>query len=245
MTPTLIEIKAAYARKGYVYFPENSPYNVNIWGIRKRTNRVNLFDDLLGISCNDEHGHSIHLLHPATVDPGMYYLRDTLLNPAGTFILKPGQYRGCWQKGLHKGVYPCLVQKPGYSSFLGWRDKRLNGIIERNLDANGHYFHDAQGIDMHRSSSNYADVVGPFSAGCQVRQVNSNHLQAMAIIDKSLALYGNSFSYTLFDEEEVFPNMLNHPIIHAIPGHLPDVINLPQAPIWPEGFMRVQMPVEQ
>ncbi|WP_149243055.1 hypothetical protein [Dyadobacter sp. 32] len=84
MQPSFSQIKAAYASKNYVFFPEGSAYKVNIWGIRKRFGKVDLFDDVLGLSCGDENGNIIHLVHAATVDPGLYYLKDKFKNPRGT-----------------------------------------------------------------------------------------------------------------------------------------------------------------
>jgi hypothetical protein len=206
MSPSFEQIKAAYANKGYTFFSEIKPYNLNIWGVRKLTDRVDVFDDVQGISCKDENGNMIHIIHPATVDPGFWYLKNQMLNPNGTFILAPGQYLGCWQKGLHQGKQVALVQKPGYSKFKGWRDNRLDGVIQRKLTANGNFFMDVGGLNMHRSSETFAKVVGKYSAGCQVRQVNTDHQKALKLIDKAVALYGNSFSCTLFDETDVFPS---------------------------------------
>lgn len=230
MKPSIEQIKAAYAAKGYAYFPETTPYNVNIWGIRKRFGKTDLFDDLLGVSCGDEQGNIVHLFHEATVDPGLFYLKNELLNPKGTFVLKPGQYRGCWEKGKHKGKYIALVQKQGYSKFQGWRDNRLDGEIQRQLDVNGNFYQDVSGMNMHRSSETLSSIIGKFSAGCQVRQVNAQHKAIMTVIDKSLQRFGNSFSYTLFDEEEVFPEAEMQ--TRSLTGE--------EAPVWPDSFIKVQ-----
>lgn len=230
MKPTLEQIKEAYAAKDYVFFPETTPYNVNIWGIRKRFGKTDLFDDVLGVSCGDENGKSIHLFHEATVDPGLFYLKNELLNPRGTFILKPGQYRGCWKKGEHKGKYVALVQKDGYKNFLGWRDSRLDGEIQRMLDKNGNFYQDVTGLNMHRSGETLSNIIGRFSAGCQVRRENIKHKEIMAVIDKSLQRFGNSFSYTLFDEEEVFPEALIQ--TKSLTGE--------EVSVWPDSFMKVE-----
>jgi hypothetical protein len=99
-----------------------------------------------------------------------------------------------------------LCQKIGYKKFNGWRDNVLNGIIERRLQPNGDFFHDIIGLNMHRSSESFSTVVGRYSAGCQVRQYNEDHKMIMNIVNKALERFSNSFSYTLFDEEEVFPD---------------------------------------
>ena len=205
MQPTYENIKNAYKGKGFTFYSDTKPFNINLWGIRKQIGRVDVFDDLLGLSCKDENGEILHIFHTATVDPGLYYLQSELINPNGIFILKPGQYKACWEKGFHKGKYIALVQKKGYTGFRGWRDKTMNGLIERTLDANGNYFSDVIGLNMHRSSLSFSEVVGKFSAGCQVRKINDEHKEIMKIIDKAINIYGNSFTYTLFDEEDIFP----------------------------------------
>lgn len=231
MKPTISEIKEAYARMGYVYFGGATPYNVNIWGIRKQTGNVDIFDDVLGITYMDDNDEEIILYHDATVDPGKYYLKNKLLNPKGTFILKPGQYRGCWCKGKHKGKYKALVQKPNYTGFLGWRDNLLDGIIQRKKKSNGEYYDDVTGLNMHRSGESYSAVVGAHSAGCQVRKINAEHKAIMNIIDKSLKFFGNSFTYTLFDEIEVFPELAN---TRSADG------NLVKVKKWPDDYMNIE-----
>lgn len=203
---------------------------MNVWGIRKRFGKTDLFDDALGLSCVDEHGNSVHLVHEATVDPGLFYLKNELLNPKGTFILKPGQYRGCWEKGKHKGKYVALVQKQGYQKFEGWRDNRLDGEIQRQLDAQGNYYRDVTGLNMHRSGETLSNIIGKFSAGCQVRRMNAQHKAIMAVIDKSLLRFGNSFSYILLDEEEVFPEA----------NIRTRSLNDEAVPVWPDSFMKVE-----
>lgn len=203
--PTLEQIKAAYSSKGYEYFEGSKPYNLNLWGIRKQYGEIDKFDDLLGISFKDETGKEIMLIHKATVDPGRYYMATKLGNPNGTFILAPGQYRSCWKTGEHgKTDYFALVQMPGYKGFDGWRDNLLDGKLQRRLDKDGKYFKDVQGLNMHRSSSSLEALVGVYSAGCQVRQENKSHLTVMNVIQKALKYFPDKFSYTLFDEEEVF-----------------------------------------
>ena len=205
ITPSIQQIKDAYQKKDYTYFTSSKPYNLNIWGIRKQYGEINKFDDLLGISFVDENGKEIIITHKGTVDPGKYYMATKLGNPNGTFILAPGQYRSCWKTGEHgKTDYFALVQVPGYKGFNGWRDNLLDGKLQRRLDASGNYFNDVQGLNMHRSSSSLAALVGEYSAGCQVRQENSSHLTVMNVIKKSLKYFPDKFSYTLFDEEEVF-----------------------------------------
>ncbi|MBK9256729.1 MAG: hypothetical protein IPM42_14680 [Saprospiraceae bacterium] len=237
MNLTLHLIKAAYAKKGYSYFTGSKPYNLNLWGVRKQYGDIDKFDDLIGLSYFDEGGNEQFFTHKATVDPGKYNLLEKTMHPLGTFILAPGQYRGCWRTGFHNASkptkYPALVQKAGYTGFKGWRDNLLNGKIDRILDSNGQFFNNVTGLNMHRSSSSYATIVGKYSAACQVRQHNSSHLRVMEIIQKALQYYPDSFSYTLFDEEEVFPST---PVTRSTrDGSSSGVIKK-----WPEDFISVE-----
>lgn len=205
VNPILSQIKAAYQSKGYTYFGGTKPYNLNIWGIRKQFGVIDLFDDVLGISYVDEIGKEQMLLHKATCDPGKYYMLTKLGHPNGTFVLAPGQYLGCWKTGQHgKTDYLALVQKPDFGDFKGWRDNILDGQLQRRLTTDGIFFNDVKGLNMHRSNTSYAALVGEYSAGCQVRQYNVSHAKVMEIIKKSLAYFPDSFTYTFFDEEEVF-----------------------------------------
>lgn len=213
MNITYQKIREAYASKGYQFFDSIKdtssgeiikPYNLNIWGIRKQFGELNLFDDVLGVCYNDEEDVQYCIFHNATVDPGKYYMLTKLGNPDGTFILAPGQYKSCWEKGKHKNKYVALRQKDGYLLFNGWRDNLLDGVLQRKVNDDGDFYHDVAGLNMHRSGENLSQLVGGHSAGCQVRQINEEHKSIMNIIDKALNYFTNSFTYTLFDEEEVF-----------------------------------------
>jgi hypothetical protein len=84
---------------------------------------------------------------------------------------------------------------------------------------------------MHRSSSSYSTIVGEFSAGCQVRQYNVSHLKVWDLIQKALIHFPDSFSYTLFDEEDVFG--VPQPILTRDGRSL-----APQK--WPEDYINVE-----
>ena len=231
-SPTLSLIKKAYSRKGYVYFSGSKPYNVNLWGIRKRYGQIDFFDDYLGICYTDEFGKEKIYCHMATVDPGKYYLLTKKGHPNGTFILAPGQYRGCWKTGFHgKSRYEALVQKEGYGQFRGWRDNVLDGKIQRRLDEGGEFFTDVTGLNMHRSNTSFSALVGQYSAGCQVRKYYNSHIAIMAILNKAKEYFSDSFSYTLFDEEDVFPNVRTRVLVTG---------KTSREPVWPDDFIEIQ-----
>ncbi len=166
---------------------------MNLFGIRSKSTLVDQFDDVLGIAFRDDFGNGIVLEHRGTTKPGLYWLREKMGNHQGTFILAPGQYPRCWKIAEHKG-YEALVQVG--SPFRGWRDANKDG----KLDPNGNIHRDVTGLNMHTTSfKSDVEVVGAYSAGCQVRQRADDHIVVMSILKRSAELYGNSFSYTLID----------------------------------------------
>ena len=93
--------------KGYAYY-KGGNYDLNIIGIRKNIADVkelatNKFDDIIVVKCiaNNKPFMSYYVV---TTQPGITSLK-TPVNAKGCAILVPGQYRGCWKIGLHKGKY--------------------------------------------------------------------------------------------------------------------------------------------
>ena len=106
------QIEEVLNNKGYKYFTSKG-YDVNIIGIRNSDTHgkvTNKFDDILTLSYRDLNGNWIYNEYKATTDPGSHWERN-LLNKDGVAILKPGQYRGSHQLGLHQGKYEALRQK--------------------------------------------------------------------------------------------------------------------------------------
>jgi len=189
------EVKVLFECLGYRFY-DNGAYNVNLFGIR-RLSKVDEFDDVLGIAYRDDFGNGIVLEHKGTTDPGLYWLKTKMGNPNGTFILAPGQYPKCWNIGNHNG-YEALVQNG--MPFKGWRDNDKDG----QLDLEGKTYTDVTGLNMHTTSFlNEIEKVGAYSAGCQVRQKDEDHRMVMEILKRSASLWGNKFSYTLIDQNEL------------------------------------------
>ena len=103
------DFKSLFAKKHYAYFTEGS-YNMNIIGVRAKTNPVitNKFDDFIILDYKDESGQWCRQIYKATTDPGITYLK-TPIDFKGCAMMVPGQYRGLWRIGLHKGKYKALV----------------------------------------------------------------------------------------------------------------------------------------
>lgn len=196
---TYQEVKALYAAHNYKFY-SSGKFNVNIFGRRnKDLATVDKFNDILGIAFIDENGKEKLLEFPCTTKPGLTYLKDKLGNPAGTFILMPGQYLGAWKIGYHHAgepnQYEALVQS-GPGVFTGWRDHDADG----KFDFNGPIYTDVQGLNGHKAGANSFQV-GAWSAACQVLAHADDLGTLMSICHKSADLYGNKFTYTLFQDE--------------------------------------------
>jgi len=186
----------AYNWKGYRFFDDGA-YNVNLFGIRSKDRTADIFNDTLGIAYRDEFNQPNILLFKATTDPGSYFLNFKMGNKEGTAILVPGQYSSCFKIGMHKG-YEALIQS-NKAKFKVWRDCDQDG----KLTIGGMIYDDVTGLNVHTTSFiNEIEKVGAYSAGCQVIQ-NDKDLQIfLSVIKRSAEIYGDYFSYTLFDESD-------------------------------------------
>jgi len=192
-------VRKAYDNKGYKFF--EGDYSSNLFGIRSKDPVPNLWNDLLCLAQYESGILNEGVLHThyGTTKPGLYYLKKKMGNINGTAILIPGQYRSCWTIGAHKGRYSALVQKG--SPFRVWRDNNSDG----QFDYSGVVYTDVTGLNMHTESLlRDTSWVGAYSAGCMVREFDKEHFEIMTILMQSASKYGNSFSFTLFTEDEVF-----------------------------------------
>lgn len=187
----LQKIKQLVIDKGYSWF-EGGDYNLNIVGIRTpHQNQItNQFDDLITISYQIGGIDQYHE-YPITTEPGIYYSQN-LLNQSGVAILKPGQYKGTWQIGLHQGKYEALVQRKPVAVYRD-RDK------DKEYDLNPETIDEGLfGINIHRSNPiGESEVVGKWSAGCQVFKRSEDFNVFINICKKSSKIWGNKFTYTL------------------------------------------------
>lgn len=186
------DIERLYKKRGYKFY-KDSPFNVNIYGVRSKDRRPNEFNDIIGVTYQDDFLNHVNLTFKGTTDPGASWLKERLGNPGGTFILMPGQYSRVWKVGQHKG-YEAMQQ---VGTFRGWRDSNKDG----ELDMSGPTYTDVWGLNGHTTSFiNEIDKVGLYSAGCQVIQSDLDFLVWLNVIKKSRDYYGNLFTYTLLDE---------------------------------------------
>lgn len=186
-----------FKSKGYRWFTKGN-YNLNIIGIRSNKNNkvTNEYDDLLIVDYNTDIGHK-RVIYRITTEPGTYYVKN-LLCPKGVAILVPGQYSGCWKIGLHKGKYKALCQDKPVKVY---RDDNKDNIFDLNNDTiqKGIF-----GINIHRSHEKLTvDKIDKYSAGCQVFQNTQQFNSFMRLCEVQAKLYGNSFTYTLINEEDL------------------------------------------
>ena len=192
---TLEQIQEIFNDKEYHFFDKNKPYSLNIIGIRSKGTIPSAFDDWLYLIYRDENLDMQIYEFSITTDPGAYWLRNSI-NINGTAILVPGQYYGSHAIGKHQGKYEALKQN---RPVRVWRDNTGNTVIDKE----GKVFEGIFGINIHRSSANgSSNTVEKWSAGCQVFQNVSDFNFFMRICRKASEIYGNSFTYTLLEEDD-------------------------------------------
>lgn len=188
-----------FADKGYAYFTKGY-YNLNIIGIRASNgNKVtNSFDDALVVIYRNGNEKIVRKVYIITTEPGAYYMLNRVSTEKGTAILVPGQYRGCWQIGNHKGKYKALCQKKPVSVY---RDSNYDGIYDMNPETidKGIF-----GINIHRSNEFVeSKQIDKWSAGCQVFGSPFDFKDFMRLCEQQKSRYGNSFTYTLITESDL------------------------------------------
>lgn len=195
IVPTVAEIVAVMLeRKGYLVFENHAQnYDLNLVGIRTADLSANSFNDWITAFYWFD-GQWNFFAFPGTTDPGTYW-REHPMNVLGTAILKPGQYRGAFKRGLHKGTQAFIQASP----LTVYRDNNKDDELDLDVPTET----GMDGIDLHHASGAQAStVVGKWSAGCQVLQdpVQAGFLNALG--DAAAAIHGNSFTYTLLTEAD-------------------------------------------
>jgi hypothetical protein len=198
MQYTKEQIEAAVKAKNYKWF-ETGNYNLNIVGVRNSSTGdqiTNKFDDLITVSYMIEGMWHFHQ-YAATTDPGRHWA-DNLVNPNGVAILVPGQYRGSHRIDLHQGKYKALKQK---SPVKVYRDRDRDASYDKLEESvqEGLF-----GINIHRASaSGTSTQIDKWSAGCQVIASNQDFVEFMELVTKSSSAWGNSFTYTLIESQDI------------------------------------------
>lgn len=186
-------LKEVMESKGYVVF-EGDNYDLNLVGIRSADMQSNRFNDAIGAFYRSDN-EWVCALFPGTTDPGLYY-RENPMNVRGTGLLAPGQYRGVYELGEHKG-HPAFVQK---GPFLVYRDANRDANLDVDPDTLEEGY---QAMNLHRASSFGAShLVDRWSAGCQVVADPIHHDFLIELGREARQVHGNSFTYTLLEEKD-------------------------------------------
>lgn len=194
-------LERVMAHKGYAYFKDGD-YNLNIIGIRsdQHDKVTNEFDDFMLVTYNVGGKPNVKV-YPITTEPGLTPMtkkpKGKEKDWKGTAILAPGQYRGCWEIGLHKGQYKALKQ---INDITVYRDDNLNKVYDFNPSKKDTGIF---GINIHRSfPDKIGETVGTWSEGCQVFASPKDFNEFMDLCEQQKSLHGNFFTYTLLEEKD-------------------------------------------
>ena len=194
MKVTAKKIVAALKKHAHPLF--KGDYNLNLIGVRSNDTDANSFNDFLVVLHEIDGKQEFHVF-PMTTDPGIYY-RETPINVNGTAVLVPGHYKSCWKVGAHRGQYHALVQR---GDMAVYRDNNHDKNIDKDSDSieTGLF-----GINLHRANKNQSSLrVDKWSAGCQVLADPDDFNFVMGLINESAKIYGDKFSYTLLEEDDL------------------------------------------
>lgn len=199
-TPTLYDkvydanLADVLADKGYSYFTKGN-YNLNIIAIRKGDKTcTNSFDGVLVVeySYNNKWYKEMFLV---TTLPGLRPL-DTPINPKGCAILVPGQYRGTFKLGYHKGTIEALVQNKPVSVYRDNNKDLIYDYDPKTIEI-GMF-----GINIHPAGED-SKQIDSWSAGCQVFKRKNEFKRFLDLCKKAKDIWGNSFTYTLLEEQDL------------------------------------------
>jgi hypothetical protein len=179
---------------GFAVF-ENGNFDLNLVGIRSKNRQSNKFDDMMTCTYK-EGGRWVTKYWACTTDPGTYWLEHPS-RVAGTAILVPGQYRGCYRLDKHQGRYEALCQREGKVQV--YRDPNMDEILDMSSDTIQEGFY---GINIHRASTKRASTqVDRWSAGCQVIADKADFAELILLCHEQVERGFKTFTYTLIEEE--------------------------------------------
>jgi hypothetical protein len=190
---TYDKLKEILTRKKYNFF--TGDMNLNMIGIRSSNRKVDNWDDFFCIAYTENDKKMLWVNDMFTTDPGIYYMTQKLLNPAGCGILAEGQYPGMWTFGKH-GVnkYDAFVQ---VGECKAYRDRNRDNIMDfdpKSIQKGYFGCNQHHGYDSTRVNNN--------SAMCQVHKFKKDLAYSLSLAKKSSNLYGNKFTYTLLNESD-------------------------------------------
>lgn len=184
------DLRQIMQKKGYQVFDDGKP---NIIGIRTANRIANSFDDFAYVFAKDMPLQRFRI----TTDPGLTYLLRPVKGSSGTAILVPGQYTS-WILGMHRGKQAALIQQAGPVKVF--RDSNGDKILDMKPETITEGFY---GINLHHAGWMESDLVGPWSAGCQVWQNAVDHSKMITKFQTLSKQYKfNKFTYTLLVEAD-------------------------------------------
>tara|TARA_R100000234_G_scaffold119381_1_gene102154 strand:+ start:1099 stop:1686 length:588 start_codon:yes stop_codon:yes gene_type:complete len=191
LPPLLRAVKAL----DYAVFDGDAEYDLNIIGVRNDIShrKPDLYLDDLYVYWKQS-GIWRCFNAAMTTTPGEYYLVHPMRPSQGCAIMAPGQYRGAYKRGLHKGKQALRqVKKVNF-----YRDNDRD--TELDLDPST-LRNEIAYLNIHRGGR--SDRVGRWSAGCQVlHPPDMDFLVDLA--DKQIEVNGwKSFTYTLLTEDQL------------------------------------------
>jgi hypothetical protein len=181
--------------KGHRFF--TGDMNVNFIGIRSVDKTVDEWNDTFCLAVEKDGQGKVFQFDAFTTDPGIYYLKQKLLNPKGCAIVAEGQHKGLWTIGKHgKSQYEAFVQ---VGTVKIYRDNDRDNELDLEPDK----LQDAKwiGINMHHGYN--SKNIGPNSAGCQVFKWKDDLKTVLNIAKDSMSKgWGSTFTYTLLNEAD-------------------------------------------
>lgn len=190
-----LAVRRAVLAKGYAFFDGGKPMNLNIVMVRSPQRVANRFDDSMLATYREKEGSPLTCLAaPMTTDPGTYWLKYPM-RVEGTAILPPGQYRGAWKVGLHRGKYPALVQA---EPFRVYRDRNKDNNLDEGMLSEPDIYH----INIHHAGQ-ASTLVEKWSAGCPALAAIRKWSAFWKLVKASEALYGPQFTGTLLTQDEL------------------------------------------
>lgn len=193
--PTIDDLLAKMEERGHAIFMRDSKnYNLNIIATRDPDPVIDRFGCVMSLVWS--YGGDLHLRsYRITTLPGSYYMQVRLLNNEGCAIIKPGQWRGAYCTGLHRGKYLALVQRKGPVTVYRDGDRDSEFDLEPEMERTGRY-----GINIHRCGKDgIVPRVGANSAGCLVFQSHLDFNSFMKLIILSEENWGDRFTLTVLD----------------------------------------------
>tara|TARA_R100001463_G_scaffold38095_4_gene81843 strand:+ start:1542 stop:2162 length:621 start_codon:yes stop_codon:yes gene_type:complete len=206
MIYTRDQIEESIKQLDYKYFKTGN-YNLNIIGIRNALSKnkvTNKFDDTMTLSYKNAAGVWQFHTFDCTTDPGTHWVENTL-SDKGVAILKPGQYRSSHIIRKHQGRYEALGQHKPVKVYRDNNRDHNYDLDEKTIEEG------IFGINIHRATK-YAGKkstqIDKWSAGCQVIASNDDWKLFMSICRKARVEWGNSFTYTLLDSNQIITSWL-------------------------------------